>query len=271
MPDERTLVAAPPRTEESVFFLHVMKTAGSTLFWELRRQYTGEQLWPDPELDFRYDGPKLDVRHHLSVPYLASLPEERRRRILLYSGHLPFVARETMGDVATVTILRDPIERTISLLRQFRRTAPQVQDPSRRPPLADASLEEVYAHPDVFEPLVHNHQTKLFSMRMSDDPQGYLDVLDIDEGRLEVAKENLAAAEVVGLTERYPDFLDAVETRFGWTVTRAARHNETPRDAMQPVSGALRRRIAIDNAIDVDFYEYARQLVETRKRRRTSA
>ena len=37
------------------------------------------------------------------------------------------------------------------------------------------------------------------------------------------------------------------------------------------MSDSLRRRIKADNAIDMEFYEYAKQLVESRRRRRPVA
>jgi hypothetical protein len=251
-----------------VLFLHVMKTGGATLVHHLEERYEREEIWPDPSRDYHYDGPRMDLRLTLSVPNLARLPAERRRRIRIYRGHLPYVSREFLGgDLDLVTILRDPIDRTESLLRQFRRTVPSVQDPARRPPLADASLEEIYDHPSVFRPLVLNHQTKLFSMRTSDDPRSYLDLVDVDAERLAAAKANLATVDVVGLTERYQEFLDDLEARFGWTVPREARQNVTPPDDDEPLSDELRRRIASDNAIDVELYAYAKELVELRRRR----
>lgn len=252
-----------------VFFVHVMKTGGTTVFRNLRENYALDELYPYRKLDIQYDGKRLDIRHHLSMSYLVSLPEERRRRIRVYTGHFPYVAAELLGgDFTTVTILRDPMERTISLLRQFRRNVPWVNDPTRQRPMASRSLDEVYEQPLVFEPLVHNHQTKIFSMRESDAPESYMDLIDIDEARLALAKNNLAKVDVVGVTERYDDFLDEVEARFGWAVERDARANATPASEIQPVSESLRRRIADDNAIDVEFYEYAKQLVDLRRNRR---
>jgi hypothetical protein len=50
------------------------------------------------------------------------LPEERRETIRLYAGHLPFVTCELLGDgFRMMTLLRDPIDRTVSLLRQVQR------------------------------------------------------------------------------------------------------------------------------------------------------
>jgi hypothetical protein len=252
-----------------VFFVHVMKTGGTTLFRNLRDNYPLDQLYPYRKLDIRYDGRKLDIRHHLSVSYLLNLPPERHRQIRVYTGHFPYVTSELLeGDFTTVTILRDPIERTLSLLRQFRRKVPWVDDSAPMPPLASRTLEEVYENPFVFEPLVHNHQTKIFSMKESDEPESYMDVINVDRARLELAKENLAKIDVLGVTERFDDFLDDVSARFGWELDRDARANATPSDDIEPVSAALLRRIADDNALDIELHEHAKQLQEQRRNRR---
>lgn len=252
-----------------MFFVHVMKTGGTTLFRNLRENYALDELYPYRKLDIQYDGPTLNIRHHLSVSYVVGLSPERRQHIRVYTGHFPFITSELMQEeLTTLTLLRDPVERTISLLRQFKRKAPWVQDPDRRPPLASKTLEEVYDHPLVFGPLVHNHQTKIFSMKPSDAPESYMDVVEVDESRLALAKHNLSQVDVVGLTERYDEFLDEVEARFGWVVERDARANATPASEIQPVSDTLRQRIAEDNALDMELYEYAKDLVDRRRDRR---
>jgi hypothetical protein len=261
-----TAVVAPP-----VLIVHVMKTGGTTLFDHLRDRY-GDALWPNGELDLRFDGPRLDIRHHLSLRYLANLPEERRRHIQVYMAHLPYAAREVLpAGTRVVSVLRDPVERTISLLRQFRRRPPWQSSDARRPTLADATLEEVYDHPAVFGPLILNHQTKIFAMRPTAGEASYLDPVDLDHSDLEVAKAHLAALDVVGVMERYDDFLDALEEVFGWRVDRSARANATPAEDVGPVDDALRQRILADNALDVALYEYAGELVDLRRRRRARA
>lgn len=252
--------------DRPILFVHVMKTGGTTLLRHLREVLPPDGYWPDRELDLRFEGRRLIVRHHLSLRYLASLPAERRQRIRLYVGHLPFRAREILGpDVATTTILRDPVERTISLLRQTRRGAEGITDPIRDARLAEASLEELYERPWIFGPLLHNHQTKVFSLRASDDADSYLDEIHVDEGRLADAKAALAEVDVLGVTERYDDFLDDVEAAFGWVVARSARDNVTPPSDRQPVSNELRRRIKLDNAIDIELHQHALELVTRRR------
>lgn len=258
---------APEPQARPIFFIHVMKTGGTTVFRNLRANYELDQLYPYRHLDIQFEGEKVDVQHHLSVPYLVGLAPERHERIRVYTGHFPLVAAELLGrPLTTITLLRDPVERTISLLRQFMRKAPWL-DPTPGLTLESSSLEEIYEQPIVFEPLIHNHQTKIFSMQVSDSPKSYMDVVDVDRSRLALAKENLAAIDVVGLTECYGEFLDELRTRFGWEVERDARANATPAGEMQPVSEALRRRIANDNAIDLELYEFAQELQRKRQGR----
>lgn len=250
-------------SDRPVFFVHVMKTGGVTLLESARASYADGEVYPDPTLDLDLArGPELRFRH-LTISNLRNLPAERRARLRLVAGHFPLVAVEALGGgFDVVTILRDPVERTISLLRQFRRPAPWT-DGATPAPMAELSLEAVYEQPHVFEPLVHDHQTKLFSMTMDDQPTGYMQTVAVDSGRLARAKENLERIEVLGLTERYDDLLDAAEARFGWRVGREVRANASPDDGAQ-ASEALRRRIAADNAFDVELYAYARALVEQR-------
>lgn len=255
-----------------VLFVHVMKTGGTTLMRNLRETYPLESIYPYSALDLRYgDDGALDIQHHLSVPYLLSLPPERRRTIEVYIGHFPYVVRELLGfDLWAATLLRDPVERTISLLRQFRRTQPWEAENAERP-VAELSLEEAYEHPLVFGPLILNHQTKVFSMTPQDNPQTYMDLIDVDSDRLELAKANLAEVEVLGVMDRFDEFLTEIEERFQWKIVRGARKNVAPDTDLRPVDAGLRRRIAQDNAIDIELYEHARELVEQRLGRGTSS
>jgi hypothetical protein len=255
------------------FFVHVMKTAGRTLLRHFRGNFELDEMYPYGKLDIRYDGDRVDIRHHLEVACLLRLPEERVRRIRVYSGHYPYVASELIGgDFTRLTVLRDPVERTLSLLRQFRRKDPWA-DPNLRhsAPGEGLTLEQVYENPFVYEPLVHNHQTKIFSMTPDDPLDTYMDVIDVDGKRLTIAKANLANVDFIGLTEHYIDFLDELAAATGWEILRQLRKNETPPEEISPVSDSFRRRIADDNAIDMEFYAYAKELVESRRRRRLVA
>jgi hypothetical protein len=204
--------------------------------------------------------------HHLDLDYVLGLPQERRDRIRGYTGHFPYVLSELLdGEFVTITLLRDPVARTLSLLQQFTRRRPFWIGPNPDASLAKGTLEEIYSHPRVFEPMIHDHQTKVFAFAATDDPHSCMDVIDVDRSRLARAKENLAKVDIVGLTERYRDFLDDLRDRMGWQVPPEIRANVTPPETARPLSDALRRRITQDNAIDVEFYEYAKDLIAQRR------
>jgi hypothetical protein len=101
-------------------------------------------------------------------------------------------------------------------------------------------------------------------MTVADDPKGYMQAIDVDEARLSLARRNLEAIDVVGLTERHAEFVDDLIAHFGWRLKRDVRANEAPDDS-PAVSETFRRRIEADNAIDVEFYDYAKQLVAARR------
>jgi hypothetical protein len=248
-----------------VFFLHVMKTGGNTLKASVRDNFEPHELYPGPEDIFFRDTGAVSFRHFM-IPRLRAVADERRRSIRVYMGHFPYVAREVIGgDLTTITLLRDPVDRTISMLRQLQR--PWWLDPNRTSKMHGLSVEELYEHPRVYEHFIHNHQTKIFSMTLADDPQGFMQVIDVDASRLALAKENLERVEVLGLTERYDDLLDDVSERFGWRVQRGTRLNAAPESSRSEVSASLRRRIIEDNAIDLELYEHARELVDRRHQR----
>ena len=46
--------------EPPVFFVHVMKTGGTTLFRHLRENYPLDELYPYSKLDIRYEGERLE-------------------------------------------------------------------------------------------------------------------------------------------------------------------------------------------------------------------
>ena len=107
-----------------------------------------------------------------------------------------------------MTVLRDPVERTISMLRELGRTDSWTDPNSTQPAaMAGLTIEQVYEDPKVFEPLILNHQTKIFAMNPSDRLGTYMDVVPIDDQRLDAAKANLAKVDLIGVTENYGAFL----------------------------------------------------------------
>jgi hypothetical protein len=231
------------------FFVHIMKTGGATLRQHIYANFPAGAVFPVPKID--------DMDRTWLVDYLLDLPPERRAGIRGYMGHYPYVASQLVdGDPVTLSILRDPVERTISYLKHCKRYHDQHRE---------LSLEEIYTDHFHFACFVENHQTKIFSMTADDTLESFMDVIEIDDRRFALAKENVERVDVLGVHEHYQQFVDDLGDRFGWRFDRAGNRRVSRED--WDVTPAFRRRIADDNAVDVELYEHARRLHERRRSR----
>ncbi|MCC5951662.1 MAG: hypothetical protein JJU45_06150 [Acidimicrobiia bacterium] len=236
---------ADPTTEPRFFFIHVMKTAGWSLRFQLRAQFPSPQVYPDPDIDANMQ------QAYSSIEYLWSLPAERRRQIRAYSGHFPWIAVERFDpSLVTLTLLREPIDRSISYLKHCTHYHPQHKG---------MPLEQIYEDQFVFQFFIRNFQTKMFSMREGDELKNCMEVIDIDEERLALAKRNLERVDVLGLTEHIGDFAETMAQRFGWQMETDTTVNAARGDFEVPQS--LIERIATDNAADVALYDHGCHLL----------
>jgi hypothetical protein len=144
-------------------------------------------------------------------------------------------------------MLREPVDRTISHLKHL-----QIYSPEHR----ESSFEQLYEDPILRACFLLNHQTKMFALIEADRPKMYIDVVEIDDKRLRLAKDNLDKIELVGFAEYYAGFCEMIESRFGWRLNRGMRRRVGP---VGDIPNGLRRRIEDDNAADLEFYEYARR------------
>lgn len=253
-----------PDDPERFFLLHVQKAAGTSLMSRLQHHFGKPAVYPD-----RSDGDEDAV---ISVQRLEERWRARRDEIRVIAGHFPLCAVDLLGGgFTTLTILREPIERTLSYLRHRRQEAPEDRD---------KSLEEIYRDPYRFEALVHNHMTKMFSLTPDEATAWALESAEIfslepdrsapwilakvefTPARLERAKEGLASVDAIGFQEHFDDFCGELSRRFGWDLGPQQHVNRTGSSEISP---AFRARIAKDNAMDVELYEFALELCERRR------
>jgi hypothetical protein len=227
-----------------------MKTAGTSFVRQLQQEFPAEAVYPCRAID--WIGPR-DFDAYVKIPRLLALPSERRAGISVYTGHFPYYVVDAIDPtLTTLTLLREPVARTISVLKHFKRDEPR---------FADSTLDEIYDDRMTFRFFIENHQTKVFSLTADDGEDAINCGLTIDEGRFVRARENLARVDVLGLTEQYDEFCAELRRRFGWWpdgIDSRARTNVGPRDG-GAVSAALLTRIAADNAYDLELYELARE------------
>lgn len=250
--------------ESRFFFAHVQKAAGTSLFARLQRHFPREQIYPDDSDVVSDDGSGSDGRPALPrlaptllVSRLIERYRVRRAEIRVVTGHFPIRTTELLGDpFTTLTLLREPVERTLSALRHH-----QVKSPAD----GDRPLEELYDDPIRFHGLIHNHMVKMFSLSPEEIVAGDGVMARVDTfttARLADAKSRLAAVDVLGLHDDLDGFCAELSGRFGWRLGGRVHANRT-----EPfeISRAFRERIARDNALDCDLYDYALTLHSRRR------
>jgi hypothetical protein len=250
------------RDESRYFFVHVMKTAGTTFSRELKQQFPADAIYPCEGIDYESRTSAESLESYMKIPRLLALTPERRARVRVYTGHFPYWVCDALDPaLVTMTLLREPVERSLAALRHFKRDAPY----------KDLSLAEIYDNRAIFRFYVENHQTKVFGLTRADEEDAINCGLTIDDARFASAKENLAAVDVIGLTEAYPDFIAEVRARFGWwpAGVDVNRRENASRESWT-ADDDLRERIVADNAYDIELYNYARELIANRARDRGS-
>ncbi len=218
------------------FFIHVPKTAGTTMLRIIEDRY---------------------LPGSVESLYLAP-PEEAAARIAgigpqtrIVAGHVDYgFSRHFPGAFRAFAMLREPVDRAISLFYFVKREA---SHPSHQAVLEGAiTIEEMSREQG-------GMQARFIAGYSPAEPVD-------DETLLARAKHHLVEKlAVFGLTERFDETLLLLTKALGWTLRGYARMNVTrqrpSKDATDP---ALLAAIREASAVDVALYEFAREIFETR-------
>jgi len=239
--------------------VHVLKTAGTDLFTRLGGD---PDLTVDHDFDFSpseiypnaTDGDVITVAPQLSIEQLLARWAVRRDEIRIVMGHFPLCTVDLLdAPFTTLTVLREPVARTLSFLRHHRKTIPADRT---------TSYDEIYEDDFRFRSLIQNHMVKMFSLSVDEMGMGgALTHVDFDRDRLERAKARLSTVDVVGTQEHFEVFAHDLEAQFGWTLGAPLWANRTE---PEEISDSLRARIARDNALDGELYQFALELCRRR-------
>ena len=225
---------------EAVIFLHLPKTAGTTLNRLIEWEYSlGEMYSVDP------------VLFEWSFARLRRLSKRRLRRTRMFKGHMLFGLHEVLPQPATyITVLRDPVERVLSAF-YFMRSY-------KLHPLYWKFRNEKWTVEEFVQRSTRdNVQCKIIANAHYHSPCTQ-EVLDRAIDHL----DNYFS--VVGLSERFEESLALMKLRFGWQLNSYSSFNVT---RARPKKGDLPQAtldlISEKNRFDVALYQHAVRLFES--------
>jgi len=221
----------------ALVFVHIPKTAGTTVVSILSRMADGPTAW-------------LQFSRGWREQWLAR-PEAERASYEFLSGHVPYGLHEHHPRPCVyATMLRDPVERVVSHYYHVLRTPTHYL--YQRVVGSDMSLHD-YAASDLTIEL-DNHQTRMLSGL---DHWARSPIEEHGPELLRLARDHIASDFcAVGLTERIDDSLRILAHVLGWSEVPAY---ESKRVASRPrsIEPDVRETILRRNRFDDELYRWA--------------
>lgn len=232
---------------KTLFFLHIPKCAGTTF----REEVIKKKIKPEEMLINSGRSTKALIED------LKKMPVHEQEKIKCITGHYAFGVHEyyTARPAVHVTILRDPVERVISYYFFVLRNENHY--------LHKTVKENNYSLRDCIEnkltPELNNGQARILAGVGRGTKFG-----NCGRDMLEQAKENLENHfSVVGIAERFDEFLRVLGHELGWDVTVYKNLNVTGnRMKKEDLDGESLAVITEYNRLDIELYRYAGRLFE---------
>ncbi len=225
--------------DEAVIFLHLPKTAGTTVNRLIEWEYPLSQMYSVDPVLFRW-----------SAAHLRGLPPERLRKYRMFKGHMAFGLHEVLPQPATyITVLRDPVDRVISAYYFMRNY--------KLHPLFWKLQRENWTLEDFVRRAQRDNVQSKITAGAKYESSCTREVVD-------QAKYNMQNHfSVVGLSDRLEESLALMKLRFGWKLSSYSSFNVTrsrpkKRDLPQSTLDLIHEK----NAFDIELYDYSREVFE---------
>lgn len=232
--------------EFTAVFYHLPKTAGTSINRVIQQNYAARQIV------------QATGDQHAFVAQLKGWPDEKKREVRLLQGHFGFGVHQHLPQRAKLfTLLRDPVERTLSYFNHARTHSNHY--------LYELIHTNNWSLVDLLQSgealMLNNGQTRLLSGVWGDMAFG-----EVDDAVGETAVSHLNQFAVVGLTEQFDATLLLLRHNFNWHhlfYTRANVGQNRPKQAQ--LDAETLALIKKANQQDLRLYSHATQLLEQQK------
>jgi hypothetical protein len=226
---------------KTLIFVHIPKTAGSTLEQILIRQYRAAEIYPFIEVE--------DYRR------VTKLPPAEKTRYKLFQGHMPYGLHHYLAQPAVyVTLLRNPVQVALSSYFYFelgyRRDILHQDVTGIVPTVADMQQSKMRM---MFDNLQTRHLSGLTGVAFGECSAAMLDA----------AKANLEREFAVGLVERFDESVVSLSKIFRWRAPFYVKTNvsrtRVPREA---IAADVIEWLTAQNRFDIQLYQFAESLFD---------
>ncbi|MGB5982842.1 MAG: sulfotransferase family 2 domain-containing protein [Nonlabens sp.] len=219
------------KSEKNIIFLHLPKNAGTTFKSILSKYYDKENIF---QVGYNSSG-------IWNMEELKSSPKEELAKINLLQGHFNYGIHEIFErDFRYITMLRNPIERTISFYNYIRRQ----KEHRLLSAVQNRTLLECITEIRDFD--VINGQARKLSGTHNEDKMLDLALKNIDQH-----------FDFVGIQERFDESLILLHKTYNWNKIFYKSLNKTSKQS--EISPELISAITETNEIDMKLYEIINQ------------
>jgi hypothetical protein len=250
-----------PGSRKHLFFLHIPKTAGTSVrkMLEVRVGLKNTVLLLTGA-DFRTVRPRL-------------------KETELVAGHLWFMFKDQLAnDCFIITFLRDPLERAISSFHYFKTLSPselQQHLGTQSDDLwislrSDDIATFIEQHYEFALRELGERQTADLSRQTSLEGIDCLSdlPLKVDDDALIKAKTNLELCQFVGITERFDDSMALLAFEMGWDLdAEILEANKSKRPALAELDARTKGLLSKICARDIELYKHGQRLFNQRWRK----
>ena len=230
----------PLDPDERLIFLHIPKTAGSTLHSILNRQFSPEAT----HNVFAASTQSEDVQE------LSRLSDERRRKIKLLKGHQPFgLHRFLPGPSRYTALVREPVARIVSAYHYILQGTDWRREHIEREGWSVADFVESGVSPGM-----DNGQLRWLTGTLDTVPVGGCNPSLLDDAK-EILERHFI---LVGPNESFGQYVALLSLLCGWPRAPAyrVRNRALKKGARAPLGEGDRDRIRAANRLDVELYEH---------------